>query len=65
MFPSKVQSRVFEPTPPDVCKVVIVTNVAETSLTIPEIYYVIDLGFAKQNMYDPRLGINEDAYRVS
>ncbi|KAI0295037.1 P-loop containing nucleoside triphosphate hydrolase protein [Russula brevipes] len=57
-LPSEVQSRVFEPTPPGARKVVIATNVAETSLTIPGIYYVIDPGFAKQNAYDPRLGMD-------
>ncbi|THH16647.1 hypothetical protein EW146_g4029 [Bondarzewia mesenterica] len=57
-LPSEVQSRVFEPTPPGARKVVIATNVAETSLTIPGIYYVVDPGFAKQNAYDPRLGMD-------
>ncbi|KAI0076055.1 P-loop containing nucleoside triphosphate hydrolase protein [Panus rudis PR-1116 ss-1] len=57
-LPSEVQSRVFEPTPPGARKVVVATNVAETSLTIPGIYYVIDPGFAKQNAYDPRLGMD-------
>ncbi len=57
-LPSEVQSRVFEPTPPGARKVVVATNVAETSLTIPGIYYVIDPGFSKQNAYDPRLGMD-------
>ncbi|KAI0320071.1 P-loop containing nucleoside triphosphate hydrolase protein [Amylostereum chailletii] len=57
-LPSEVQSRVFEPTPPGARKVVIATNVAETSLTIPGIYYVVDPGFSKQNAYDPRLGMD-------
>jgi ATP-dependent RNA helicase DHX8/PRP22 len=57
-LPSEVQSRVFEPTPPGARKVVIATNVAETSLTIPGIYYVVDPGFSKQSAYDPRLGMD-------
>ena len=57
-LPSEVQSRVFEPTPPGARKVVVATNVAETSLTIPGIYYVVDPGFSKQNAYDPRLGMD-------
>ncbi|TCD63346.1 DEAH-box ATP-dependent RNA helicase prp22 [Steccherinum ochraceum] len=57
-LPSEVQSRVFDPTPPGARKVVVATNVAETSLTIPGIYYVIDPGFSKQNAYDPRLGMD-------
>ncbi|KZT08748.1 P-loop containing nucleoside triphosphate hydrolase protein [Laetiporus sulphureus 93-53] len=40
-LPSEVQSRVFEPTPPGARKVVVATNVAETSLTIPGIYYTM------------------------
>ncbi|KAF7331627.1 hypothetical protein MKEN_00042300 [Mycena kentingensis (nom. inval.)] len=57
-LPSEVQSRVFEPTPPGSRKVVIATNVAETSLTIPGIYYVVDPGFVKQSAYDPKLGMD-------
>ncbi|KIY73554.1 P-loop containing nucleoside triphosphate hydrolase protein [Cylindrobasidium torrendii FP15055 ss-10] len=57
-LPSEVQSRVFDPTPPGARKVVIATNVAETSLTIPGIYYVIDPGFSKQNAYDAKLGMD-------
>ncbi|KAJ2921354.1 hypothetical protein H1R20_g15737, partial [Candolleomyces eurysporus] len=54
----EVQSRVFVPTAPGSRKVVIATNVAETSLTIPGIYYVIDPGVSKHNAYDPRLGMH-------
>ncbi|KAG2125289.1 P-loop containing nucleoside triphosphate hydrolase protein [Suillus cothurnatus] len=57
-LPSELQSHVFEPTPPGACKVVIATNIAETSLTIPGIYYVIDPEFSKQNTYDSRLGMD-------
>jgi ATP-dependent RNA helicase DHX8/PRP22 len=57
-LPSDIQSRVFEPTPAGARKVVIATNVAETSLTIPGIYYVVDPGFVKQNVYDPRVGMD-------
>lgn len=57
-LPSEVQSRVFDPTPPGARKVVVATNVAETSLTIPGIYYVVDPGFSKQNAYDPKLGMD-------
>ncbi|KAF9444098.1 ATP-dependent RNA helicase DHX8 [Macrolepiota fuliginosa MF-IS2] len=53
-LPSEIQSQVFEPTPPGARKVVIATNVAETGLTIPGIYYVVDPGFSKQHAYDPR-----------
>ena len=57
-LPSDIQSKVFDPTPPGVRKIVIATNVAETSITIDGIYYVVDPGFVKQNAYDPRLGMD-------
>ena len=37
-------------------KVVLATNIAETSLTIDNIIYVIDPGFNKQNSYNARDG---------
>ncbi|KAL9099013.1 MAG: hypothetical protein Q9163_005425 [Psora crenata] len=57
-LPSKMQSRIFEPAPSGSRKVVIATNIAETSITIDQIYYVIDPGFVKQNAYDPKLGMD-------
>ena len=57
-LPSEMQSRIFEPAPPNSRKVVIATNIAETSITIDQIYYVIDPGFVKQNAYDPKLGMD-------
>ncbi|KAK5815340.1 P-loop containing nucleoside triphosphate hydrolase protein [Linnemannia elongata] len=57
-LPSEMQSRIFEPTPPGARKVVIATNVAETSITIDGIYYVVDPGFVKQNAYDAKLGMD-------
>ncbi|KAL9615005.1 MAG: hypothetical protein Q9167_000536 [Letrouitia subvulpina] len=57
-LPSEMQSRIFEPAPVGSRKVVIATNIAETSITIDQIYYVIDPGFVKQNAYDPKLGMD-------
>ena len=57
-LPSEMQSRIFEPAPAGARKVVIATNIAETSITIDGIYYVVDPGFVKQNAYDPRLGMD-------
>jgi pre-mRNA-splicing factor ATP-dependent RNA helicase DHX16 len=56
-LPSDLQAKVFEPTPPGGRKVVVATNIAETSLTIDGIVYVIDPGFCKQNSYNPRTGM--------
>lgn len=57
-LPSEMQTRIFDPAPPGGRKVVIATNIAETSITIDQIYYVIDPGFVKQNAYDPKLGMD-------
>lgn len=38
-------------------QVVLATNIAETSITIDGVVYVIDPGFVKQNSYNPRSGM--------
>jgi ATP-dependent RNA helicase DHX37/DHR1 len=48
LLPSDKQMKVFQPPPENSRLVVISTNVAETSLTIPGIRYVIDCGRAKE-----------------
>ncbi len=57
-LPSEMQSRIFEPTQPGTRKVVLATNIAETSLTIDGIFYVVDPGFVKQNVYSSKTGID-------
>ncbi|KAG5437463.1 hypothetical protein PCANB_000891 [Pneumocystis canis] len=57
-LPSEIQSRIFEPAPSGSRKVVIATNIAETSITIDGIYYVVDPGFVKLNSYDSKLGMD-------
>ncbi|KAK2762734.1 hypothetical protein FQN54_000908 [Arachnomyces sp. PD_36] len=56
-LPSELQTKIFEPTPPGARKVVLATNIAETSLTIDGIVYVIDPGFVKENVFNPRTGM--------
>lgn len=56
-LPSDLQAKIFEQTPPGARKVVLATNIAETSLTIDGIIYVIDPGFCKQKSYNPRTGM--------
>lgn len=44
-------------------KVILSTNIAETSLTIPGIKYVIDGGFVKRRIFDPKTGM--DSLKIS
>lgn len=57
-LPGEIQTRIFEPAPPGSRKVVIATNIAETSLTIDGIYYVVDPGFVKQKVYNSKSGLD-------
>ncbi|KAL2718178.1 putative ATP-dependent RNA helicase kurz [Vespula squamosa] len=58
LLPSYKQAKVFE-RPPENCRLCVVsTNVAETSLTIPNIKYVIDCGRCKMRMYDKVTGVS-------
>ncbi|KAJ6619426.1 P-loop containing nucleoside triphosphate hydrolase protein [Mycena sp. CBHHK59/15] len=63
LLPSEKQMLVFK-APPAGCRLVVVsTNVAETSLTIPGIRYVVDCGRAKERRYDIANGVQ--AFQVS
>lgn len=57
-LPSDMQAKIFEPTPDGARKVVLATNIAETSITIEGVVFVIDPGFVKQNSYNPRTGMS-------
>ncbi|XP_047044958.1 pre-mRNA-splicing factor ATP-dependent RNA helicase DEAH1-like isoform X2 [Lolium rigidum] len=56
-LPTELQAKIFETTPEGSRKVVLATNIAETSLTIDGIKYVIDPGFCKIKSYNPRTGM--------
>ena len=56
-LPSDQQAKIFEKTQEGSRKVVIGTNIAETSLTIDGICFVVDIGFCKQKSYNPRTGM--------
>ncbi|XP_065653501.1 putative pre-mRNA-splicing factor ATP-dependent RNA helicase PRP1 [Hydra vulgaris] len=62
-LPPQLQQRIFESAPPTKPnggigrKVVVSTNIAETSLTIDGVVFVIDPGFSKQKVYNPRIRV--------
>lgn len=56
-LPAEKQDRVFSSR--GAPRIVLATNVAETSLTVPGIRYVVDTGTARVNRYSPRLGVQQ------
>ncbi|KRZ59423.1 putative ATP-dependent RNA helicase DHX37, partial [Trichinella nativa] len=59
LMESKKQARIFEPIPEGCRLCIISTNVAETSITIPNVRYVVDTGKEKVRLYDPVTGISK------
>lgn len=57
LLPTREQLRVFEAPPDNSRLVILATNVAETSLTIPGIRYVFDCGRSKERKYDVTTGV--------
>ncbi|KAL9620575.1 MAG: hypothetical protein Q9160_004936 [Pyrenula sp. 1 TL-2023] len=55
-MPADLQAKIFDRAP---CrKVIVATNIAETSLTVDGIMYVVDAGFSKLKVYNPRMGMD-------
>lgn len=57
-LPPDQQARVFLPSPRNARKVIVSTNIAETSLTVDGIRYVVDAGYCKLKVYRPQYGIS-------
>jgi pre-mRNA-splicing factor ATP-dependent RNA helicase DHX38/PRP16 len=62
-LPADLQAKIFESAETDgqgtyVRKCIVSTNIAETSLTVDGIKYVVDSGFAKMKVYNPKIGMD-------
>ena len=62
-LPADLQGRIFQSAPRGVRKCIVATNIAETSLTVDGICFVIDSGYGKVKVYNPRIGM--DALQVA
>ncbi|KAF2115270.1 P-loop containing nucleoside triphosphate hydrolase protein [Lophiotrema nucula] len=58
-LPPEQQAKIFEPAPPGTRKIIVATNIAETSLTVDGIMYVIDCGYVKENQYSSRTNMEQ------
>ncbi|KAM7494881.1 hypothetical protein LguiB_029490 [Lonicera macranthoides] len=61
-LPADLQAKIFENAEDGARKCIVATNIAETSLTVDGIFYVIDTGYGKMKVYNPRMGM--DALQV-
>jgi pre-mRNA-splicing factor ATP-dependent RNA helicase DHX38/PRP16 len=60
-LPSDIQAKIFEPSPHRKC--IVATNIAETSLTLEGVKFVIDTGLCKLKVYNPKIGM--DALQIT
>ncbi|PKA52844.1 putative pre-mRNA-splicing factor ATP-dependent RNA helicase [Apostasia shenzhenica] len=61
-LPADLQAKIFQKAEDGARKCIVATNIAETSLTVDGIFYVIDTGYGKMKVYNPRMGM--DALQV-
>lgn len=57
-LPTHLQSRIFQPTPHFTRRIILATNIAETSITVPGIRHVIDTGKHKSRLFRPGLNLD-------
>ncbi|KAI0238175.1 Pre-mRNA-splicing factor ATP-dependent RNA helicase PRP16 [Massospora cicadina] len=62
-MPADLQAKIFQPAPDGTRKVIVATNIAETSLTVDGIMYVVDTGYCKLKVYNPKIGM--DALQIT
>ncbi|KAF2441108.1 P-loop containing nucleoside triphosphate hydrolase protein [Karstenula rhodostoma CBS 690.94] len=53
LVPPEQQREIFEPLPIGCRRIILSTNIAETSVTVPDVKHVVDLGKLRQNTYSP------------
>lgn len=62
-MPADLQAKIFDKAEGGARKVIVATNIAETSLTVDGIMYVVDAGYSKLKVYNPRMGM--DALQIT
>jgi pre-mRNA-splicing factor ATP-dependent RNA helicase DHX38/PRP16 len=53
---SDIQAKIFEASSSRKC--IVATNIAETSLTLDGVKFVVDAGFSKLKVYNPKIGMD-------
>lgn len=57
-MPADLQAKIFDRAESGVRKCIVATNIAETSLTVDGIKYVVDAGYSKMKVYNPKMGMD-------
>ena len=57
-LPADLQAKIFDTAEGGMRKCIVATNIAETSLTVDGIRYVIDTGYCKLKVFNPKIGMD-------